>query len=95
MMINESVKKQELMGLDFFVGVDSFIQDLTEEDESVISGGRRSIDSPSINNTNTGTARRRRRRRRRGSRSNRPKRIARKFLSLDGLEFSRLSTIVG
>lgn len=69
-MINESVKKQGLMGLDFFAGADSFIQDLTEEDESVISGGRRSVSSPSLNNTNTGTTKKRRRRRRR-NRSNR------------------------
>jgi hypothetical protein len=61
-MMNESAEKPELIGLDFFIGADSFIRDLTEEDESIISGGRRSISTPSIDSSRSTKKRRRRRR---------------------------------
>lgn len=40
-MNTELVKNNSLLGLDFFIESDGFIRDLTEEDESLISGGRR------------------------------------------------------
>lgn len=66
-MANDLILDQYPLGSVLFSDSESFIRDLTEEDESTLVGGKR---SRSRNNSNDGR-RKRRRRRRRNKRRNR------------------------
>ena len=68
-MNTQSTTDLALLGLDLLQGPDSFISELTPEDEASISGGRRRRSRSGISRPSRSRPTRRRRRRSRPSRS--------------------------